>query len=151
MKIESVEVIPMRKESIWEDVENDFEVAFITTDYVKWFTETAEGRAYFTESPNTKFTDECREFAKKQKAFMTSPTGIFGDNLYVAATKSVDSLEGIRIQGPLYTVFAVEIDDTSKEKTEVRNYVDPVSFNQVYGHWYPTKTVYKIRYGVKTK
>jgi hypothetical protein len=36
MEIESVEVIPMRKDSIWEDVNTGFGVGFITTSFVEW-------------------------------------------------------------------------------------------------------------------
>jgi hypothetical protein len=148
MKIESIEVIPMAKESKWEDAERIFEVSMITTDYVTWFTNMYDSAvSYNNEFVFPKLDETCLSFAKKQQAFMLGPTAIFGPSVYVAKSRSADTLDGVVIDGPLYRVEYAMTDDTSAEKTVERKYIDPVTFLPMDGLWYPQKKTYKVRYG----
>lgn len=148
MKIESVEVIPMAKESKWKDAPRKFEVSMITTDYVTWFTKMYDDILSYDAEP--KIDEVCIRFAKKQQAFMLAPTALFGSHVYVAKSRSADTLDGVVVDGPLYRVAAYMIDDTTTEKTVERKYIDPVSFAPMYGLWYPQKKAYKILYGELT-
>lgn len=140
MKIESVEVIPMSKESKWVDVETPFEVAFITTSFDEWYTNTLE----HGEKPD----GECLAFARAQKAFMLAPTGLFGQSLYVVKARMSETLDGLVLPGILYRISKTEIDDMDSEKNVYRKYVDPTSFEPKEGFWHSKKTVYKLRYGI---
>lgn len=127
MKIESVEVIPMSKESKWEDIRTPFEVSFITTSFDEWYAQTLKNREATGALENgEKMDDACIAFAKAQQGFMLSPTGRFGQTLYVAKAKAVENLDGIIIDGPLYQVTNVVMFDLT-------------------GH---RKNMYKVRYGV---
>jgi hypothetical protein len=145
MKIESIEVIPMTKESKWEDVPRQFEVSMITTDYVTWFTKMYDDVMSYDKEP--KIDEDCIKFAKQQQAFMLAPTALFGQLVYAAKSRSADTLDGVVIDGPLYRVEYYMTDDTSAEKTVERTYIDPVSFAPMHGLWYPQKKAYKVRYG----
>ena len=149
MKIESVEVIPMSKESKWEDAPRKFEVSMITTDYVTWFTKMYDDYlSYATDGFHKLELDEaCVLFAKKQQAFMLAPTAIFGPIVYASKSRSADTLDDVVIDGPLYRIETYMADDTSAEKTVERRYVDPVTFLPTHGLWYPQKKRYKVRYG----
>ena len=127
MKIESVEVIPMSKESKWEDIRTPFEVSFITTSFDEWYARTLKHQEETgTSEYSIKMDDACISFAKMQQAFMLSPTGRFGQTLYVAKAIAVENLDGIIIDGPLYQVANVVMFDLT-------------------GH---RKNMYKVRYGV---
>jgi hypothetical protein len=139
VKIESVEVIPMSKESKWEDLPSKFEVAYITTSFEKWYVNLLEQGKYLDA--------ECIAFAKAQPAFMTAPTGIFDKQVYSAKARSAETLDGLVLDGPLYRISIAEIDDTNSEKSIYRKYVDPNTFEPKEGFWYSKKKVYKIRYG----
>jgi len=150
MEIESIEVIPMSKESKWEDLPRIFEVSMITTDYVTWFTRMYDDIfSYNIDSNiiNPKLDESCLSFAKKQQAFMLAPTASFGSIIYAVNSKMVDTLDNIVINGPLYRVNYKMVDDMSTEKTVERTYVDPVTFRTKHGPWYSQKKVYKVRYG----
>lgn len=142
MIIESIQTIPLSKESKFEDVPNTFEVAFITTSYEDWRTKVIE------YSSLVEIDLFCYQFAEKQKAFMLAPTAVFGTVAYAAKTVKVDSLDNISIDGPLYMVNTIEVDDVDAEKNIFRKYVDPESFALKEGLWHPTKKAYRIRYGV---
>lgn len=139
MKIESVEVIPMSKESKWEDLPSKFEVASITTSFDKWYTGALEN--------GEKMDADCIAFARGQHAFMTAPTGMFDKQVYSAKARSAETLDGLVLDGPLYRISIAEIDDTNSEKSIYRKYVDPQTFEVKEGFWYSKKKVYKIRYG----
>ena len=149
MKIESVEVIPMAKESKWEDVPRQFEVSMITTDYVVWFTKMYDDYLSYAPDgfPKPELDESCVLFAKKQHAFMLAPTAIFGSLVYVAKSRSTESLDNVVLDGPLYRLEYYMADDTSAEKTVERTYIDPVTFLPIHGLWYPQKKMYKVRYG----
>jgi len=148
MKIESIEVIQMTKESKWEDVPQRFEVSMITTDYDTWFTR-VYGAAISSniEELVPKLDETCLSFAKRQQAFLLAPTAIFGPVVYSAVSRAADTLDDIVIDGPLYRVEYYMLDDTSAEKTVERKYIEPVTSLPTYGLWYPQKKVYKVRYG----
>lgn len=149
MKIESVEVIPMRGESIWEDVKEAFDVSCITTSYDKW-KEYSDNQFKMYESMDETilYDEECDIFARKQKAYMLGPVGIFGHTLYEAMTRESDSLDGVVLNGPLLSIIKVSVDDISKEKTEYReNYFNKKTFQIESGLWYPQKTLFKLRFG----
>lgn len=112
MEIESVQVIPMRGESIWEDARNPFEVAGITTSYDEWL---AKMKAHDAEEEQIEiagelvpksmtFEDECIEFAKKQQGFMINPVAKFGDIIYMANAVKTETLQDFMIYGPLYKI-----------------------------------------------
>ena len=143
MKIESVEVIPMTKESKWEDLPKKFEVAGITTSFEKWYVGVLEHGEYLDA--------ECIAFAKVQPAFMTAPTALFDKQLYSAKARMAETLEGLLLDGPLYRISVTEIDDETGEKSIYRKYVDPQTFEMKEGFWYPKKKAYKIRYGFLDK
>lgn len=145
MEIESVTVIPMSKESKWEDMPAAFQVCFITTSFKDWYINVLEQSNKFE---NMKIDEVCIAFAKKQQAFMLAPTGIFGQTMYVAKTRIVETLDGLVIDGPLYHITTAEIDDMDSEKTVQTKYIDPVTFELKEGPWYSKKQVYKVRYGV---
>jgi hypothetical protein len=147
MEIESVQVIPMLKDSKWEDTNRIFEVSMITTDYATWFTSIYEEILSFVEIARPETDENCVNFAKRQQAFMVAPTAMFGSSVYVVKTITADNLIDIVIDGPLYKVNVFMVDDMSAEKTVERKYVDPVSFMPMYGLWYPQKKTYKVRYG----
>lgn len=148
MKIESVEVIPMAKESKWEDTPRVFEVSMITTDYVIWFTRTWDCfMSHGTEILKPEMDGACIEFAKRQQAFMLAPVAIFGNQVYAAKSKKADTLDGVVIDGPLYSVETYMTDDKSAGKTVERTYMDPETFVVQHGLWYPQKKAYKVRYG----
>jgi len=148
MEIESVTVIPMSKESKWEDDESQsFEVYGITTDYVTWFTQFMD-----VADPKTGFElfdDDCRAFAKKQNAFMITPTALFGKTTFAAKSRLSYTLDGLVLDGPLYRIFAIEDFDETAEKSVEQTYIDPVTFQTKTGLWYPKKKIYKIIYGVE--
>lgn len=158
-KIESVEVIPMRKDSMFEDTPlRSFECS-LTTSYEQWRPIVdeqidsdigAEGYAKFRKRPE--FDDVCEKFARAQKAYMMNPTGIFHDVVYVAQNVIVpteDHLLALSNAGPLYSVLKEYVDDVDADKTEERYYVDPHTFQPMHGMWYPYKARYRLRYGVK--
>jgi len=149
MKIESVEVIPMSKESKWEDAPKVFEVSMITTDYVVWFTKMYDDYLSYAPDgfPKPELDESCVLFAKKQQAFMLAPTAMFGSLVYVAKSRSAESLSNVIIDGPLYRIETYLADDKSAEKTVERTYIDPVTFLPIHGLWYPQKKMYKVRYG----
>lgn len=155
MKIESVEVIPMRKESIWEDISNPFEVAGITTSYEEWekfFVDYINKQNRMSDhsfSIKIEFNDECKKFAKLQHAFMTTPTSLFGKITFVSKSIKVNTLENMVLEGPLHNVHTISIDDIDAGKTVERHYVDKASFQPMFGMWYPKKEIYLIRYGVE--
>lgn len=144
MQIESVEVIPMSKESKWEDAPKTFEVSMITTDYVKWLTSMYDE---YLDSANSGIDGACILFAKRQQAFMLAPTAIFGSTVYCAVSRVTETLDNLQLDGPLYRVQTLRIDDKDSGKSVERLYTDPETFNKVYGLWYPEKKVYKVRYG----
>lgn len=159
MKIESIEVIPMNKESIFESEElNIFECVSITTSYDEWkvmHDKHLEMIGYIPDrSTKSPYFDEiCEEFAKNHKAFMTAPTAKFGNEVYEAKTRVAETEEELyafEASGPLYSVLKVFIENTEAGKIVERRYVDRESFKQKYGLWYPLKSIYKIRYGVKS-
>jgi hypothetical protein len=132
----------------WENTSAYFEVFGITTDYVTWATEMYDDvLSYPIENPESLIDKACITFAKKQHAFMLSPTALFGKLTYVAESIVTEKLENIRIDGPLYRVIRYTTDDVSAGKSVERPYIDPVSFEPKYGLWYPQKHGYKIRYG----
>lgn len=145
-KIESVQVIPMSKESKWEDIPKQFEVSFITTDYVTWLSSYADS---LNAQDQMMLDKECIAFAKRQSAYMMAPTAMFGDTMYAAKSKVSDTLEGVVIDGPLYRVTTEEVEDKTAEKTEFKKYNDPETFEVKEGLWYPMKKRYRLRYGVK--
>lgn len=145
MQIDSMTWIPMTKESKFEDISAPFEVAGITTDIYVWLQS-------FDHKEDLTFTgffnDSCIDFAKKQKAFMTAPTAKFGNIVYGTKTKTVESLDSVVLDGPLYRVEQITAYDITKEKNVLQNYLDENTFEKVFGLYYPIKTSYKIRYGV---
>jgi hypothetical protein len=161
MQIESVQVIPSRKDSLFEDTPlNGFECT-ITTSYDEW--KSVMDRHLAVETPSTpnawsvtrkppEFDDVCERFAKAQKAFMTGPTAIFHDNLYMARTVAMpteDHLFAMSNTGPLYMVLKEYVDNLEAERTVERFYTDPTTFKPMHGMWYPYKTQYRLRYGVR--
>lgn len=159
MKIESVEVIPMRKDSMFEETPlNTFECSMITTSYDQWKSTIEDYVKRESEYDKIRKLPEydsvCERFAKVQKAFMTAPTAIFHDSVYLARAvrlPSEDHLFAMSNTGPLYTITKEYIDDTDADRTEERFYTDPSSFQRMHGLWYPYKAVYKLRYGVREK
>jgi hypothetical protein len=155
VEIESIQVIPMRKDSIWEDVKNYFDVSYITTSFAEWKVHVLEKEALVKSeniqlNTHSKFTKDCFEFASKHKAFMLASTGLFGDSLYMAITSRTDSLEGFVVDGPLYMVTEALIDDIKSGKIlENQSYTDPITFMPMVGLWYAKKKTYIIRYGKK--
>lgn len=147
MKIESVEVIPMTKDSKWEEASNPFEVYNITTSFIEWTNDFFSKEN--SKDPDMKeiMDDSCWAFAEKQCAFMMTPTAKFGNDIYVAKRKRVSSLDGVVIDGPLYRVSITQIDDIEAGKIEKRSYINPETFEKEFGLWYPKKTAYIIRYG----
>jgi chlorite dismutase len=146
MEIESVQVIPMSKESKWEDVPRKFEVSFITTDYVTWLSSYADS---LNAQDQTMLDKECIAFAKRQSAYMMAPTAMFDNTMYAAKSRVSDTLEGVVIDGPLYRVTVEEVEDKTAEKTEFKKYIDPETFEVKEGFWYPMKKRYRLRYGTK--
>ena len=112
MEIESVEVIPMRGESIWEDTKNDFEVFGITTSLEEWKTQILSDHEREMKSINddfpsmvsSSFGEDCMDFASRQSAYMLKPVGKFDDTLYMAKTIFVKSLDDVKLEGPLYKI-----------------------------------------------
>lgn len=160
MKIESVEVIPMRKDSMFEDTPLQSFECSLTTSYDEWRPniETALGYNYGGDYDKVmkkpEFDDACEKFARSQKAFMMGPTGIFHDIVYTArsvALPTADHLFAMSNTGPLYVVFKEYVDDVDAGKTEERFYVHPDTFQPMYGLWYPYKERYRLRYGVREK
>lgn len=145
MKVESVQIIPMSKESKWEDIPNQFEVFAITTDFTLWF----DSISSYIEESKAAIDEECIAFAKRQAAYMTAPTAMFGDVIYIAKTILSDTLENVVTNGPLYAVMSEQVEDRSAEKTAFKKYIDPKTFEVKEGLWYPMKKRYKIRYGVR--
>jgi hypothetical protein len=157
MKIESVEVIPMRKDSMFENVPIQSFECNLTTSYEEWrplvdqyLNLYKSGDDYSKVEKKPEFDEVCEKFAKLQKAYMTGPTGIFHDSVYIAravALPSADHLLALSNTGPLYMVYKEYIDDIEAEKTEERFYVDPNTFQPMHGLWYPHKAQYRLRYG----
>lgn len=161
MKIESVEVIPMRKESMFEAAPLQSFECSLTTSYNEWRTNIDRSLSFIINQSdygkvkrNPEFDDVCEKFAKSQKAYMTEPTGIFHDIVYTARTialPTTDHLFAMSNTGPLYMIFKEYVDDVEAEKTEERFYVDLNTFQPMYGLWYPYKSQYRLRYGVREK
>lgn len=158
MKIESVQAIPSRKDSLFEETPlNQFECT-ITTSYDEWKTAISEwmdmlyGGEHDKVKKKPEFDDVSEQFARAQRAYMTNPTAMFHDMLYEARSvrlPTVDHLMALSNTGPLYMVFKEYIDDVEAGKTEERFYVNPDTFQPMYGLWYPYKGVYRLRYGVR--
>jgi len=159
MKIESVQVIPSRKDSMFEETPlNTFDCT-ITTSYDEWKTAHDANIGLYTDTSSIEkvkkqpeFDELCERFAKTQKAYMVAPTALFHDTVYVARTVAMpteDHLLAMSNTGPLYMVFKEYIDDIEAGKTEERFYVDPQTFAPMYGLWYPYKAQYRLRYGVR--
>jgi hypothetical protein len=148
MKIESVEVIPMSKDSKWEETQEPYEVFGVTTSYSEWLVDSIEKSSLGCNGQEFEMDSNCIEFAQKQSVFMTAPTAKFGNTLFVARTRLTPSLKDIRLDGPLYRVFTVKVDDIEAGKIVTRSYVDPDTFEIMFGPWYPKKTEYIIRYGI---
>jgi len=117
MKIESVEVIPMRGESIWEDTENPFEVMAISTSFDEWKKQMIiehqrekEDHYYNPNDPyhSITFDSDCMDFAENQFAYMLAPTGKFGSDVYISKTISVKTLDVFKLDGPLYKIRKTE-------------------------------------------
>jgi hypothetical protein len=161
MKIESVEVIPMRKDSMFEGVPLQSFDCSLTTSYEEWrplidqrLNFDASGGDYSKVKKHPEFDEVCEKFAKLQKAYMTGPTSIFHDIVYVARTVALptaDHLFAMSNTGPLYMVYKEYVDDIEAGKTEERFYVDPNTFQPMHGLWYPHKAQYRLRYGVREK
>lgn len=117
MKIESVEVIPMSKDSKWEEMKEPFEVIGITTSYVEWLKDAYEKTSLGWNGQEFEMDSNCLEFARNQSAFMTAPTAKFGNTIFVACALKVSSLEDIILSGPLYSVFTTQVDDVEAGKT----------------------------------
>jgi hypothetical protein len=140
IKIESVQVIPSRKDSIFEDdfVEETFECYSFTTSYQNWLGEFSEHDYQYN------FDLSCREFAKRQNIFMTGPTAKFGKTVYVAKSLQTKSLEDFPINGPLYRVYKIKVwKDTKKQIFEeiLENSENVIGEKE---------EVYLVRYGVET-
>jgi hypothetical protein len=159
MKIESVEVIPMRKESMFEETPlNTFECS-LTTSYDEWRPHIDKHLDYSKDlgdfskvKKHPEFDEVSEKFARSQKAYMMGPTGIFHDIVYQARSVALpdeDHLFALSNTGPLYVVYKEYIDDISVDKSVERFYVDPDTFMPMYGLWYPYKTQYRLRYGVR--
>lgn len=148
MKIESIEVIPMSKDSKWEETKEPFEVFEVTTSYSKWLIDCVEKSSSGWNGQDFEMDSNCLEFAQKQSVFMTAPTAKFGNALFVSYTRRTPSLKDVLIDGPLYRVFTVKVDDIEAGKIEERSYVDPDTFETMFGLWYPKKTEYVVRYGI---
>jgi hypothetical protein len=152
MEIESVKVILSRKETKWEDFKHKFEVAGITTSYDEW---EKNNLKYINEYLNAKFSDvfteECVDFAKSQHAYMTSPTALFGGDCFVVKFMKVKSLDGIILDGPLYIIHTIDVEDIDAGKTVERAYKNPDNFQEEFGLWYPKIKMFNIRYGVAIK
>lgn len=161
MKIESVEVILTRKESMFEDTPLQSFECSLTTSYDEWLpiSERNLSLSLGTGSlakvkKQPEFDSVCERFARSQKAFMTSPVGIFHDNVYESKSmiaRTEDHLFAMSNTGPLYVVLKEYVDDMEAEKTEERFYIDPNSFEPMHGLWHPYKSQYRLRYGVRTK
>lgn len=162
MKIESIEVIPMNKESIFEATSVGTFECSITTSYEEWRPlvdryldlNLDDYGDYSKVQKQPEFDEVCEEFARSQKAFMTGPTGIFHDIVYTARTVKLltsDHLFAMSNSGPLYMVYKEYVDDLEAGKTEERFFVDPDTFLPMYGMWYPYKAQYRLRYGVREK
>lgn len=160
MKIESVEVIPMRKESMFEAIPTQSFDCSLTTSYEEWRLIIADTHLSFNPAAGDysklkkppEFDEVCEEFARAQKAYMIGPTGIFHDIVYAARSvklPTADHLFAMSNTGPLYMVFKEYVDDVEAGKTEERFFVDPNTFQPMYGMWYPYKTQYRLRYGVR--
>lgn len=157
MQIESVEVIPMNKETIFGDYEESFEVYGITTDVHKWLKKQySDGLSNSTIADGFEdytITKEIIEFAKKQKIFMMGPTAKLGYDVYEPRSFAVESLEEVKLEGPLINIAKIKVPDHSKELIPV-SYLDVGPSGDLEykkGQGYPKKESYKIRYGVRVK
>lgn len=114
MKIESVEVIPMRKDSIFEEKYEDTFDCTITTSYEEWLEPMMniidKNNDLGLESIFSEFDSVCEEFAKSQKAYMIQPAAIFHSTMYIAKTSQVEKEElyAISNKGPLYMVYKMK-------------------------------------------
>lgn len=156
MKIESMEVIPMNKESIFEENElYTFECVNITTSYDEWkIMHDANLENYnklLSRKTNPDFDSDCELFARSHKAFMLGPTAKFDRIFYEVKTRIAHSREQLftfEHLGPLYYVMKECVDDIDAGKTVERTHIDETC-TETYGLWYPLKTIYKIRHGVE--
>lgn len=159
MNIESVEVIPMRKESMFDETPLQSFECSLTTSYDEWKPVidkfiSSDLSEYEKLYKKYEFDGICEKFAKAQKAFMLGPTGIFHDNIYIAksvALPTAEHLFAMSNTGPLYMVYKEYIDDLEAGKTVERFYRDTITFEKKYGPWYPQKAQYRIRYGIREK
>lgn len=149
MKIESVEVIPMTKESKFEDVEREFEVFAMTTSFDEWESFALEAIKRESKYNNhVQYDEQCRNYALKHQAFMTAPVAKFG-NTYMVVTRRVETeyLDSFPPLGPLYSVYKTKMEDKAAGKTVFRKYRNSETFKEETGMWYPLKEVCVIRYG----
>mgnify|MGYP005848401109 CR=1 FL=1 len=102
------EISGKKIDTIFEDKEeNMYEVVSFTTDYTTWYNTVFELQC---EMISGEFTDECLVFAQRQNSFMTAPVAKVGFSVFMAATTKVDSLEGLKLNGPLYMLTQLETD-----------------------------------------
>ena len=120
---------------------NRFEVEGFTTDYPTW-------TVGISDEIRTAMDEKCWGFAKKQAAFMTSPVALVGDVVYTALSVIADDLDEVKfVDGPLYEVRTVMIEDKTQGKISFRTYIDPETLAERTGDWYPLIKAYRIRYG----
>lgn len=124
-----------------------FEVGGLTFDYSTW----KESHRKDIEDENIIFDKECKDFAKKQKVYMLNKMANFDKTRYFMRAINIkpEKLEYFSNSGPLYQIFKILVDDTSKEKSVERIYTDYNSFSLKYGFWYPQKEQIILRLGVK--
>lgn len=98
-KIESIELIPMNKESIFDEPYVEDEIVNIAVSYEEWktFNYNRTNEMNSNSNFNTEFKDEVKEdlleFAKKVKGYMISPTAKIGTKMIVAKTNKVESIK----------------------------------------------------------
>ena len=123
-----------------------FEVTGFTTSFDEWI------KIHVNKDIKYNSMDHnCLRFAMRQHGFMTALKATIGTEEYKVGSEektiTTDTLDDVVIDGPLYSVYYLDVDDMSAEKTVYKQYVNPHTFETKEGMWYPTKRFYRVRCG----
>lgn len=148
MEIESIEVIPMNKESIFNDMKEPFEVCGLTTSLTEWM-EWVKARINHDIFDIDLSDPIIKSFIENQSLFMTLPFSKIGSMLFESRSILVEKeqLEYLKLDGPLHNIYKIQVEDKTKEMIH-GTYMNMETFKEEKGMVYPKKNVYRIRYGM---
>ena len=153
-KIESIEVIPMNKESIFDEPYSEDEIVNIAITYEEWetFNYNRTNEMNSSSTFNSDFKDEVKddllEFAKKAKGYMINPTAKIGTKMIVAKTYKANSIEELNEKIDPNKIYIYMIYYTTRVVIEIPQYIniEKLSYDEIQKIPNRIKTDIVIRY-----